>query len=105
MTNIEKIVLLRPRLNAVQMQILLAVDLHEGRSMSEIAEDCGLPKKTVQFHLKTMTIEGKKGRRNAAMGLVFLMDDLMDKRKKEVYLTKPGHQVANLLQKMGDSCE
>lgn len=91
-----------PRLNSVQMKILLSVEVNSGSSIADIARDCSLSPKTVQFHMKTMTEDGKKGRPNAAMGLVWCCENMDDRRKYEVFLTMKGKDAVSLIQSLGE---
>lgn len=81
-----------PGLDMAKLRILREVDRKPGGFMCDIADALHLPHQHVQFHVTTMAT-GKKGRPSAGLGLVRLEDHLLDRRYREVYLTRAGRHV------------
>ncbi len=101
MTGLDLLATTFPKLDAVKMQLLVAVDCHQGCSVSDVAKRCFIKNKTAQFHIKTMG-EGLKSRPQVAMGLIECIPSEVDRRKCKLHLTERGRFAVTLIKPLAE---
>ncbi len=79
-----------PTLDMTKLKLLAMVADYPGCAICDLAEELGTEHNVVQFHISILASSRKD---RAGLGLLTMMPDPMDKRRKQLHLSETGKKV------------
>jgi DNA-binding MarR family transcriptional regulator len=87
-----------PQIRASQIDFLISVAMHPGRTQTELATECDLTLAAISRAVDVMGESGRRDGQSGRLGLVETRRNKADDRILQVFLTPSGEQFVSLLE-------